>query len=117
MNHSLKEHPLPVLCVLSTVRRPVNEQPVATQQKAQETTGQTSSQTGATLQPKVTTTKTAAPTKQRPPACQSDSHHSHQSHHCDDCHQKETKQSPCKDTTSPDSHQQECCDNAPPHRT
>uniref|UniRef100_A0A915LA17 Uncharacterized protein n=1 Tax=Romanomermis culicivorax TaxID=13658 RepID=A0A915LA17_ROMCU len=78
--------------------------------------GQTSSQIGATSQPKVTTTKTAVSAKQTPPARQSDSHHSrHESHHRDDRHPKETKQSPRKDTTSRDSPQQDCREDAPRH--
>uniref|UniRef100_A0A915KBH7 Uncharacterized protein n=1 Tax=Romanomermis culicivorax TaxID=13658 RepID=A0A915KBH7_ROMCU len=88
------------------------------QQKARETAGQTSSQIGVTSQPKVSTTKTAASAKQTPPARQSDSHHSrHESHHRDDPHGKETKQSPRKDTTSRDSHQQDCSEDAPRHCT
>uniref|UniRef100_A0A915L965 Uncharacterized protein n=1 Tax=Romanomermis culicivorax TaxID=13658 RepID=A0A915L965_ROMCU len=76
------------------------------QQKAPETAGQTSSHTSATLQPKVTTTKTAALAKQTPPARQSDSPHSpHESHSRDDCHRKETQQ---PHTTSRDSCQHEC---------
>uniref|UniRef100_A0A915HTX9 Uncharacterized protein n=1 Tax=Romanomermis culicivorax TaxID=13658 RepID=A0A915HTX9_ROMCU len=59
------------------------------QQKARETAAQTTSKTGATSQPKVTTTKTAALAKQTPPAHQSDSYCSHQeSHHPDDRHQR-----------------------------
>uniref|UniRef100_A0A915KJ30 CCDC81 HU domain-containing protein n=1 Tax=Romanomermis culicivorax TaxID=13658 RepID=A0A915KJ30_ROMCU len=64
------------------------------------------------------TTKTAVPAKQTPPARQLDSHRSHhESHHCDDCHRKETKQSPQKDTTSRDSCQQEHHDDAMLQRT
>uniref|UniRef100_A0A915HF88 Uncharacterized protein n=1 Tax=Romanomermis culicivorax TaxID=13658 RepID=A0A915HF88_ROMCU len=85
------------------------------QQKARQETSQTRSQTSVTPQPKVTTTKAAAPAKQTPPACRSESHHSHQeSHSRDDGHRKETQQLP---TTSPDSHQHEGHNNAPPHCT
>uniref|UniRef100_A0A915JEZ9 Uncharacterized protein n=1 Tax=Romanomermis culicivorax TaxID=13658 RepID=A0A915JEZ9_ROMCU len=78
------------------------EQP--NQQKAGETTSQTSSQPSATLQPKVMTTKRAAPSNQPPPVHQSDSHRSHhKSHSHEDCHRKETQQ---PHTTSCDSCQQ-----------
>uniref|UniRef100_A0A915JZ06 Uncharacterized protein n=1 Tax=Romanomermis culicivorax TaxID=13658 RepID=A0A915JZ06_ROMCU len=85
------------------------------QQKAHKAAGQTSSQTSATSQQKVMTTKTAVPAKQTPPAHQSDSHHSHhESHSRDDRHRKETQQA---HTTSHDSHQHECCTDALPHHT
>uniref|UniRef100_A0A915J310 Uncharacterized protein n=1 Tax=Romanomermis culicivorax TaxID=13658 RepID=A0A915J310_ROMCU len=88
------------------------------QQKAREAAGQTTSQTNATSQPKVTTTKTAVSAKPMQPARQSDSHRSsHELHFRDDRHGKETKQSPRKDTTSRDSCQQERPGNAPPHHT
>uniref|UniRef100_A0A915J8P2 Uncharacterized protein n=1 Tax=Romanomermis culicivorax TaxID=13658 RepID=A0A915J8P2_ROMCU len=50
--------------------RTIHHHEQCTQQKARETAGQIGSQTGATLQPKVTTTKTAVPAKQTPPASQ-----------------------------------------------
>uniref|UniRef100_A0A915IVQ6 Uncharacterized protein n=1 Tax=Romanomermis culicivorax TaxID=13658 RepID=A0A915IVQ6_ROMCU len=75
------------------------------QQKARESAAQTSSKTGATLQLKFPTTKTAAPAKQMTPARQSDSHRSrHESHYRND-------------TTSLDSHQQERREDAPSHCT
>uniref|UniRef100_A0A915J3U6 Uncharacterized protein n=1 Tax=Romanomermis culicivorax TaxID=13658 RepID=A0A915J3U6_ROMCU len=65
------------------------------QQKGREGAGQTTSQTNATSQPKVMTTKTAVSTKPMQPARQSDSHRSsHELHFGDDRHRKETKQSP-----------------------
>uniref|UniRef100_A0A915JJQ2 Uncharacterized protein n=1 Tax=Romanomermis culicivorax TaxID=13658 RepID=A0A915JJQ2_ROMCU len=74
--------------------------------------------TSGTPQPKVTTTKTAVPAKHTPPAGQSDIHcSSHESHFRDDRHCKEPKQSPQKDTTSRDSHQQKRSDDAPPNCT
>uniref|UniRef100_A0A915K143 Uncharacterized protein n=1 Tax=Romanomermis culicivorax TaxID=13658 RepID=A0A915K143_ROMCU len=79
---------------------------------------QTSSQTGATLQLKVTLTKSAAPAQQMPPAHHSDSHPPcHESHHGDDRHCEETKHSLRKDTTTHDSGQYERRDDAPPHQT
>uniref|UniRef100_A0A915ILA9 Uncharacterized protein n=1 Tax=Romanomermis culicivorax TaxID=13658 RepID=A0A915ILA9_ROMCU len=88
------------------------------QQKARETTGQTSSTTGATAQPKVMTTKSAGLVQQMPPASGSDSHCSpYKSHHCDDCHRKESRHSPCRDNTTHDSHQHDPRDDAPLHCT
>uniref|UniRef100_A0A915JTR8 Uncharacterized protein n=1 Tax=Romanomermis culicivorax TaxID=13658 RepID=A0A915JTR8_ROMCU len=85
------------------------------QQKAREEAGQTRSQTSATPQPKVTTTKTAVPAKHTLPARQSDSHHSrHESHSHEDHHQKETQQ---LRATSRDSCQHEHRTDAPPHHT
>uniref|UniRef100_A0A915IRU2 Uncharacterized protein n=1 Tax=Romanomermis culicivorax TaxID=13658 RepID=A0A915IRU2_ROMCU len=89
------------------------EQP--NQQKAREEAPQSSLQTSATPQPKVMSTKTAAPVKQMPPAHHSESHRScHESHSRDDHHRKETQQS---HTTSCDSPQHERCNDAPLHRT
>uniref|UniRef100_A0A915IL35 Uncharacterized protein n=1 Tax=Romanomermis culicivorax TaxID=13658 RepID=A0A915IL35_ROMCU len=69
--------------------------------KAREEAGQTRSQISATLQPKVTTTKTAALAKHTPPAGQSDSHCSHhESQSRNDCHQKETQLLPLQAMTA-----------------
>uniref|UniRef100_A0A915LD61 Uncharacterized protein n=1 Tax=Romanomermis culicivorax TaxID=13658 RepID=A0A915LD61_ROMCU len=85
------------------------------QQKAREEARQTSLQTSGTPQPKVMTTKTAAPAKHMPPARQSDSHHSrHKSHSLDNRHRKATQQPPA---TSRDSGQHERRNDAPPHGT
>uniref|UniRef100_A0A915JLW2 Uncharacterized protein n=1 Tax=Romanomermis culicivorax TaxID=13658 RepID=A0A915JLW2_ROMCU len=85
------------------------------QQKACEEARRTSSLTSGTPQPKVTTSKTAAPAKHTPPAHQLDSQYSrHESHSREDGHQKATQQ---LHTTSGDSHQQERGNDAPPHCT
>uniref|UniRef100_A0A915KXL2 Uncharacterized protein n=1 Tax=Romanomermis culicivorax TaxID=13658 RepID=A0A915KXL2_ROMCU len=84
-------------------------------QKAREEGHQSSSQTSATPQPKVTSTKTAALAKQTPPAPHSHSYHSrHESHSHDDSHHRETQQ---PHTTTHDGPQHKHRKDALQHRT
>uniref|UniRef100_A0A915JRB2 Uncharacterized protein n=1 Tax=Romanomermis culicivorax TaxID=13658 RepID=A0A915JRB2_ROMCU len=70
-------------------------------------------QATSTPKPKITTTKTAVPATQPPPARQADTHRSrHESHSRDDRHHRDTQQS---QTTS--SHQQERRNDIPLHDT
>uniref|UniRef100_A0A915J2D5 Uncharacterized protein n=1 Tax=Romanomermis culicivorax TaxID=13658 RepID=A0A915J2D5_ROMCU len=72
-----------------------------------------SSRARSTPKPRITTTKTAVPATQPPPARQTDSHHSrHESHSRDDRHHRDTQQS---QTTSRESRQPECRNDIPPH--